>query len=766
MKSFLLSLLLSVMLLQISVPAFGQDLLAPSSAEDRGKFIYVRQCANCHGSEGQGVADKYDETLHGNKSLDELAKLIHETMPDEHPEQCVDDDARAVAGYIYETFYTDEARARNAPPRIDLVRLTASQHANTITDLFSNFLGTEDVDQRRGLSAEYYASRNFSGDKKKLERIDQTVSFQFAEGSPAEGIEAEEFSIRWDGSVIADETGDYAFCVKSENGIKLYVNDRETPLIDGWVASGGEVVEHRQKIHLLGGRAYPLQLDFFKYKDKTASVELLWCPPGGIEKVIPLRHLAEEEVPASFVIATPFPADDASSGYERGVSISKAWDTATTQAALEAADYVVRHLNQLARTRDDSEDRKQKIKEFCLRFVELAFRRPLTPELKELYVDQQLAKSEDLEAVVKRIVLLTLKSPRFLYVELNDQSVDAYDVAARLALGMWDSLPDEALLKAAATGQLLHEQGVRQQAQRMLNDPRTKQKLRGFFHELLPFDEAADLAKDLDAYPGFDDELIQDLKASLEMFIERIVWSDASDYRELLLSSEIYFSQRMAEFYDVAKTGEGEFEPISFDPSQRAGVVTHPFLLSALSYHRSSSPIHRGVFVTRKILRRSLKPPPMAIEFMENKFDPSLSMREKVTELTKSSNCMGCHCTINPLGFSFENYDAVGRFRTEENNKPVNSTSDFTDYDGHTVTFTGARDVAEYAANDRAARIGFIEQLFHHTIKQPARAYGPETLDRLLIGFEESNFNIQKLLVEINVLAAMHGLSTEESDSP
>ena len=130
---------------------------------------------------------------------------------------------------------------------------------------------------------------------------------------------------------------------------------------------------------------------------------------------------------------------------------------------------------------------------------------------------------------------------------------------------------------------------------------------------------------------------------------------------------------------------EGErIRPVKFDPAQRAGIFTHPFLLSAFSYHKCSSPIHRGVFLTRNVLGRSLKPPPMAIEFMDDHFDPSLTMREKVTELTSKRACMSCHSTINPLGFSLENYDAVGRFRTTDNNKPVNAESDYSTADGET----------------------------------------------------------------------------------
>src|SRR3982750_1063839 len=103
----------------------------------------------------------------------------------------------------------------------------------------------------------------------------------------------------------------------------------------------------------------------------------------------------------------------------------------------------------------------------------------------------------------------------------------------------------------------------------------------------------------------------------------------------------------------------------------------------------------------------TLKPPPEAVAFEDAKFDAHLTMREKITELTKNTNCMGCHGTINPLGFSLEKYDAVGRFRTIDNNKPVNVDTEYHTAEGDVVKMHGARDLAEYAAKSEVARQSF-----------------------------------------------------------
>lgn len=190
-------------------------------------------------------------------------------------------------------------------------------------------------------------------------------------------------------------------------------------------------------------------------------------------------------------------------------------------------------------------------------------------------------------------------------------------------------------------------------------------------------------------------------------------------------------------------------------------MVTHPYLLTSFAYHDNTSPIHRGVFLTRHIVGMRLKPPPEAIKFEDSRFDPHLTMREKVTELTRNQSCMGCHATINPLGFSLEHFDAIGRWRAREKDKPIVSKGEFIDSTGAEVKLSGARDLAVYAAESPVAQAGFVAQLFDHVAKQPVEAYGPETLDRLWVSFTRSGFKIRDLLVEMAVTQALgSGLSS------
>jgi Protein of unknown function (DUF1592)/Protein of unknown function (DUF1588)/PA14 domain/Cytochrome C oxidase, cbb3-type, subunit III len=738
---------------------YKKNLAAPRD----GEVVYRADCMRCHGPVGQGVAGKADEPLVGEKSIASLAKYIVREMPENDPGALSMADATASAEYIHKAFYSGEARARNHPPRIELAHLTVRQYRESIADLLASLRNATSTTESGGLAGTYRERPERDPKKPDQNRpevtykqqVDPVIDFDFKDKSPEKGTFAAQFSINWSGSILLPDTGEYEFRVTSLNGVRLYVNAPENgseknALIDLWVSSGMSR-SAQAPLFLLGGRSYPLKLEFFKYKEKTAGLKLEWRPPGGAWAVIPRTNLSPKSSSPVSVISVSLPPDDGSIGYERGASVSREWTEAIAKGALQVSGMIGPHLFALAGTKADAPDRGEKLKAFTLRFAQMAFRRPLTDEQKA-----DLAKIYEgaaPEIAAKRAFIFTLSNPAFLYPGIGPQ--DDYAVASRLALTLWDSVPDAALLKAAAAGQLKDAAQVRLQAQRMMKDSRAKSKLRDFLHHWLHVEEGAEIAKDQKEYPGFDQGVVMDLRTSLDLFAESIVWSEQSDYRQLLLSDTILMNERLAKFYgQKVEVGAG-FQPVKMDADQRGGVLTHPYVLATFSYTKSSSPIHRGVFVTRNILGLMLKPPPMAIAFMDDKFDPSFTMREKVTELTSKPACQSCHVTINPLGFSFERFDAVGRVRATDNKKPVNAASDYTTSDGNVIKLTGARDVAVHAAESLSGQTGFVRNLFQELVKQPPAAYSPELLGQLTTKFRADNFHVRNLAVEVAVVAAL-----------
>ena len=741
-------------------------LLTPytSPGQPDGRKIYAAHCASCHGDRGQGVEEEYEDPLWGRKSVDALARYIHKSMPEDKEDTVVDGDARAVARYIHDAFYSPAAQARNRPPRVELLRLTNNQYRQSAADLIESFKRPQTIKAERGLRGRYFNVEKMNKEKEHvLERIDPAIDFDWGTGVPAEKINQKGFSIRWAGSLLAPHTGLYQFRVRTHNSALFLLNsfrgdDDKNAFIDAYVNSRNELHEKTGRKFLLGGRGYPLYLRYFTYQEKVASLRLEWKPPHGVWETIPNEHLMPEVIDTVTVVDAPFPPDDRSLGYERGAGISKEWQEATTYAAVDLVNHLITYLNIVSGLNEKERKDPAALRRYAHEFAARAFRRPLTPEQRRIFVDSRFDQQSDPHLALRHSMLLVLTSPRFLYPGLaeNKGRPDSHTVASRLALTLWDGLPDKQLLQAAKADKLRTPQQISAQVRRMLPDRRTRQKMQGFFRYWLAIDEHEELRKDPKLYPGFDDRLVTDLRRSLERFVDDVVWSEASDYRQLLLDRHLFLNQRLASYYRTDAAPGSGFQKVALPADQRSGIFTHPFLLSLNSYHDNTSPIHRGVFLSRHVLGRLLNPPPEAVAFKNEEFDPSLTMREKVTELTRQESCMECHRVINPVGFSLENFDTVGRHRSQDNKKPVNTVSDYTNAKDETVRISSARDLANLAAASRTAHQSFITHLFHHFTKQSIDAYGPRTLESLHTKFTESGYNIRGLLVELTVLAASH----------
>lgn len=749
------------------IAGIAPPVLSGPMADGTGAEVYRAKCASCHGPNGEGVEDEYPKPLEGDRSVAQLARLIARTMPKDAEGTCVGEEAEKVAAYIHESFYSPIARARNKPARVELSRLTVRQYRNAVTDLIGGFRGPSQAGDEPGLKGSYFKGGQFRNNDRQIERVDPVVAFDFGvKGPEDEKFEPSQFSIRWEGSIVAPETGEYDLIVRTDHAARLWVNDQRRPLIDAWVKSGNDN-EYRESITLLGGRAYPIKLEFSKAKqgvqDKKdapkpevpASIALAWKPPHRAVELVPARYLRTGRAAEGFVLRTPFPPDDRSIGYERGTSISKEWDQAATDSALEITAYVAARLPELAGVKDDAGDRPERLKAFARTFAERAFRRPLDAEQARLYVDQQFGETPDAGLALKRSLLLVLKSPRFLYREIGGGS-DPYDVASRIAFGLWDSLPDRPLLEAAAQGKLGNRDQVVAQTERMLNDPRTRSKVRDFLLQWLKVDQSPDLGKEPELFPGFGPEVASDLRTSLDIFLEDIVWSDSADFRRFLLAEEIDLNGRLARIYGVDLPADAPFQKVKLEGA-RAGVLTHPYLMSAFAYTATTSPIHRGVFVVRGILGQTLRPPPAAVAPLAPDLHPDLTTRQRIALQTSPNACQTCHGLINPLGYPFENYDAIGRWRTEEKARPIDASGSYQPRAGDMLNFGNARDLALFLASSEEAHDAFVEKLFHDIVKQPIRAYGPTTQAELRQFFASHDFHVRKLMVEIVARTALAG---------
>ncbi len=511
---------------------------------------------------------------------------------------------------------------------------------------------------------------------------------------------------------------------------------------------------------------YPVKIDFRQRERKTelppAQFSVSWIPPGGVEQIIPPENWIPRFGSAVYSLQTPLPPDDRTYGFERGLAVNRQWDESTTAAAVEFGEILSsevweQYLNQ---HRDDPNENRSRLRKFLREFVEVCFRGPLSDELNRVYVDQQIdAEADDTEAI-KRVALVAIKSPRFLYPLADTDHAPAYRVANRLALTLFDSLPsDRWLLDAIQKTPNPTENQIRETAYRMVSDYRAHAKMHQFVNEWMNLSHITDITKNQEAFPGFDDALEADLKHSLWMFVDDVLRSDSGDYRQFFEADWGYTNKRISDYYGAAwaaadGSADERFERSVGDAKLHLGLLTHPYLMSGLSYHDHTSPIHRGLFLLRFMLGRTLRPPAEAPPPLSPDLHPDLTTRERVSLQTSPESCQVCHSRINSLGFTLENFDATGRYRDAERNKPIDASGTYLSRAEEEVRFANAHELASYLKNSPDAHRAFVNRAFQYFAKQPAAAYGADRLDQLTKQFADSGYNIRQLIAEVAVIAA------------
>lgn len=752
------SVLMGLALVAPSIQSSPQSK-PPQNVPAKGKGLFAKNCAPCHGPTGGGGAG-YSGVLAGDLTVDELSQYISTSMPP-GPKKTPVKDAKEIASFIHNEFYSPIAQERNRPAKISLARLTVKQFKNAVSDLINDSPPVANGSPG-GLTGQYYKAREKRKENKIMDRVDPEVNFEFPAEGPVPGQgDGRQYSIVWFGNVIAPDSGEYEFAVQTDQSVKLFVNDSKEPLIDAWVKSGNET-EFRGSLTLTGGRSYPLYMDWTKAqigvkndqkapKPAPAFVKLLWKRPKGSFEPVPSAYLSKNGMAPSYVVSTAFPADDRSIGYERGNAVNKAWDDAVTSAALDAAEHVAKHINDLAKTSDQAPDKVDKIKKYCTDFVTRAFRRPLTAEETKRYVENHFEPSTDLSLSIRKVVVMTLKSPYFLYHSPSQQS-DSWGRAAELSFALWDTLPDQELRAAAARNELITDGGLKRQADRLANHPRAWTKLRDFLMLWLKVDEFPDIVKSKTTFPEFNPRIVNDLRTSLDLYLKANAASKEATFSQLMQSDTMFLNERLSKLYGGNVADKTSFQPTPLP--DRAGILTHPYLLSRLAYLEGSSPIHRGVLVARSMMGRTLAPPPQAFAPVPASLHPDMTTRERVQMQTKPETCNACHAMINPLGFTLESYDAIGRVREKDNGKPVDTSGKYKTKQGDIVQFKNAQELSKFIATSDESQKAFVEKLFQYMHKQPIRAYGSNVSNVLHQNFKNNQLNIRSLMISIALTPA------------
>lgn len=338
---------------------------------------------------------------------------------------------------------------------------------------------------------------------------------------------------------------------------------------------------------------------------------------------------------------------------------------------------------------------------FVTELGERAFRRPLSEAEITSHTalfDQAATLFQGGDAFVNGAELTIrafLQSPHFLYrVESSTQATDkkiwltGYEVASRLSYGLWNTMPSAELFAAAKAGELTTPAGVTKWTQSMLKDARAKAPLVGFHDQLFNVANYGTIAKNATLFPTFTEALAPVLRDEARRFFEEIVVTRGASVAGLLTTPVTFVNDQTAPFYGLTASYGSQLVKVDLDPTKRAGVLTHIGFLSKYGSQSQSDPILRGVHISLDIMCSSLPAPPNDIPALPALLEGQTN-RQRVETLTSVQPCAACHNTfINPPGFAFERYDAVGQWRDLDNGQPVNAAATF-QLDGQNVSYDG-----------------------------------------------------------------------------
>ena len=379
-------------------------------------------------------------------------------------------------------------------------------------------------------------------------------------------------------------------------------------------------------------------------------------------------------------------------------------------------------------------------------FAPRAFRRPLQDSEREwlsgVYLDAraQLDFHDSMEVLAAAV----LQAPPMIYMEELGTAVEGapddirkltdHELANRLSYFLWDTMPDDVLREIANAGALHGEQELQSQVERMLQDPRAEARLQQLMWNWLQLDggqlhfSLEDAQKQEELYPEYDPALQDAMRVELEAFVADVLSGDAS-FDQLMTSNRAYVNGPLADLYGVDASGLGpdEWAWVDLPAEQRSGILTRAAFLTVFSNTATQAPIRRGTFTLEEVLCFDIGAPPPDVDDSPieggeqpggGEGDPEvLSVREATDARTEGDLCSSCHNIINPVGYTFEHYDAIGRWQDDEvlSGMPVDSSAELVGV-GIEGTVNDAVELSTHLASSERARSCFATRWFEEAL--------------------------------------------------
>jgi hypothetical protein len=492
----------------------------------------------------------------------------------------------------------------------------------------------------------------------------------------------------------------------------------------------------------------------------------------------PLRRLTKVEyentvrdllglttLPAARLAAFSADQESASSGYLRGGAVTAAPDARVLMLAAEdLATAAVQKMPGLlpcnplptaAAEQDACADK------FIAGFGRRAYRRPLQQtELEDLRALYRAQRQGEIGAAfpqaIANVITAMLQSPYFLYHwELGPEKAikdgklvrfNQHEVASRLSYLLWATMPDDKLFAAADGGKLGSADQIASEARRLLADPKAKDALSDFHLNWLNMTGLSDMPKD-PSLTDYSPELAQAMVKETQEFVTSVFQGPKADGKleTLLTSTTGFVNGPLAKIYGVKDVTAPDFKEVSFDAGQRAGLFTQATFLTVKADALDSHPIKRGDTVLGRLLCQHLEVPASIMIPPLPEPKPGQTTRERVS-IHSDAACATCHKLIDPLGFAFENYDAIGRYRATEEGKQVDASGMFPLGSGP-VVFKNAVELMPQLARSQEARDCMVTQWWRYALRRQELETEEPSLKLVKEAFKLSGFDMRELLV-------------------
>lgn len=746
-------------------PEKGKVPAAPF-AQQAAPFL-AKYCNNCHGGEKPkgdlNLTSFADEAsvLRARKVWKRVGEQIEGgDMPPEDKPQPSEGESAAFLKWVETTLKSVDCGQQIDPGRVTIRRLNRSEYNNTIRDL---------------TGIDFHAADDFPSDD---------VGYGFDNIGDVLTLPPILFERYLD---AAEKIAEQAIVVVGPNGpraeAKTYeMEDLPNSAGGSTFADSGRILasqgaisiehdflrdaEYRIRIRAFGQQAGPEPTRMGLLIDgktlRTFEIKGDSGKPNVVEYVAKLKH-GRRKVSISFLNDYYNASNPDPKQRDRNLVID--WVELEGPLATKNAPLPESHRRIIFKTPTKG-NRDEVTREVVERFARRAFRRPVTPgELARLvkFVDLAQQNGDPFERGIQVAVEAILVSPQFLFrVELDQRPpqrrrgessppppppvpINEFELASRLSYFLWSSMPDDELYHLALNNKLREGNTLEKQVARMLRDPKARALVDNFADQWLQIRNLKTVNPDKARFPTFDENLRTAMQTETELFFEWIIKNDRP-VLDLIDADYTFVNERLAKHYGLPNvTGDG-FRKVSLKGTPRGGILTQASILTVTSNPTRTSPVKRGKWILEQILGTPPPPPPGDVPELDKDTKLTGTLRQKMEQHRVNPACASCHAKMDPIGFGFENFDAIGSWRDKDGDQAVDASGELP----NGQTFRGPVELKNlFKKRDKDFVRCLAEKMLTYALGRGVEYYDACAIDAIVDGTVNQDYRFSRLVLEI-----------------